>query len=94
MWSMVPEVFCPLVRSHAHKMDQSMMPGLTHITWTSLNIHSFLGRVGNSIALFETFTKHVSLLLVAENPHYGRFFSQPPEVTNMFSLLYVTCRDY
>lgn len=60
MWCMVPEVFCPLAYNHARKVDHSMMPGLTHITWTSLNINSFLDRVEKSIDLFERFTKHVS----------------------------------
>lgn len=59
VWSLVPEVFCPLVCSHARKVDQSMTPGLTHITWSSLNVDSFLHRVEESITLFERFTKEV-----------------------------------
>ena len=34
------------------------------------------------------------LLLLAENTHYMWFLNQPPTVINMFSLLYVTNRDY
>ena len=36
----------------------------------------------------------LELAVVAKNPPYGQFLNWPPAVTIMFSLLYVTCRDY
>jgi len=57
---MVPQTFRQLVRTHLHRLDQTLTPGLTQITWSSLNVPAFLGRVEAGINSFETFVKDVS----------------------------------
>ena len=57
---MVPQTFCQLVRTHLHRLDQTLISGLTQITWSSLNVTSFLNHVETNISAFETFIKDVS----------------------------------
>lgn len=60
VWKMVPDVFQPLMRYHARKVDYSMTAGHSQLTWTSLNVDSFLTKVETAIAQFERLTKQVS----------------------------------
>ncbi len=60
MWGSVPDVFQLLMKYHARKVDYAMTPGLTQLTWTSLNVDSFLTRVETAISQFERLNKQVS----------------------------------
>lgn len=59
MWELVPDVFQLLMKYHARKMDYAMTPGLTQLTWTSLNLEPFLSKVQQAISQFERLTKQV-----------------------------------
>lgn len=56
---MVPDVFHPLIKYHSRKVDYAMTPGVNQLTWTSLNVGSFLEKVEAAIAQFERLTKQV-----------------------------------
>lgn len=56
---MIPEVFCPIMKYHSRKVDYSMTPGLTQITWTSLNADKFLDKVEAELSQFEQLIKQV-----------------------------------
>ena len=60
MLILVPQTFRLLVRTHLRRLDQNLTPALTQITWSSLNVDSFLNRVEKSIKDLETFIKDVS----------------------------------
>ena len=40
-------------------MDAALLPGLTHITWSSLNIQQFLAKVTGVIGEFDRFLQQV-----------------------------------
>lgn len=56
---MVPDVFHALIKYHSRKVDYVMTPGLNQLTWTSLNVGSFLLKVETAIAQFERLAKQV-----------------------------------
>ena len=60
VWELVPDVFQLVMKYHARKMDYAMTPGLTQLTWTSLNLEPFLSKVQQAISQFERLTKQVS----------------------------------
>ncbi len=46
---MVPAAFEPLMGPHLNAVDKSLEPGLTKLTWTSLNINHFVESVYTSL---------------------------------------------
>ena len=58
----MPEVFRPLMKYHMRKVDHAMIAGLHQLTWTSLNLESFLQKIEDAIAQFERLTKQVSVI--------------------------------
>ena len=57
----MPDVFQPLMRYHARKVDFAMTAGLSQLTWMSLNVDSFLIKVETAISQFERLSKQVSV---------------------------------
>lgn len=63
----VADVFHPLMKYHSRKIDYALTPGLTQLTWTSLNVENFLQKVEAAIAQFERLIKQVSSYRIAHN---------------------------
>ena len=41
----IPPAFEPLMGPHISKVDEAIEPGLTKITWTSINVEEYIERV-------------------------------------------------
>ncbi len=76
MVAMVPSIFRTLIRPHLRKLDHTLTPALTQLTWSSLNVNSFLNKMEKNIKNFEIFIKDVSLRReVVKIPSSDKFIS-------------------
>lgn len=54
----IPPAFEPLMGPHIAKVDEAIEPGVTKITWTSINVEEYIEKVherlgeGNNVRIF------------------------------------------
>lgn len=51
--SKIPEIFQPLMAPHLAKLDAALEPGISMLTWTSLNLNSYIESVYDTLREFE-----------------------------------------
>ncbi|EDS37982.1 ciliary dynein heavy chain 5 [Culex quinquefasciatus] len=56
----IPTIFLPLMRTMLIKLEDAFLPGLTTITWMSLNLKDYLNQVEKVIINIEYFVKEVN----------------------------------
>ncbi|XP_035785030.1 dynein heavy chain 8, axonemal-like [Anopheles albimanus] len=55
----IPPIFLPLMRTTLAKLDAAFQPGLTVVTWDSLNIGSYLEQLERTVQRMEHFYKEI-----------------------------------
>eukprot|EP00002_Diphylleia_rotans_P021973 TRINITY_DN428_c1_g1_i1.p1 TRINITY_DN428_c1_g1~~TRINITY_DN428_c1_g1_i1.p1 ORF type:complete len:4548 (+),score=958.95 TRINITY_DN428_c1_g1_i1:229-13872(+) len=61
--SMVPPICHDILQSHLDEVERKLFPGMTSLTWTSMNIDGFLHRVHQSLSKFEELVVKVTDIL-------------------------------
>ena len=56
---MIPELYSRLMIPHVNKVDEAVGPGLTIVTWTSVNIPAYVDSVYKAIAELELLVNRV-----------------------------------
>lgn len=87
MRSKIQPAFEQLLMPHVAKVDEAILPGLTSLSWTSLNIEKYLNRIttalGERLHFTADFHDHI------RNIHYSKW----PQVQYVDTQLY-TCRTF
>jgi dynein heavy chain len=59
VYKMIPELYSRLMIPHVNKVDEAVGPGLTIVTWTSVNIPAYVDSVYKAIAELELLVNRV-----------------------------------
>lgn len=58
----MPKLYLPLLRAQLIKIEKAFEPGLSTITWTSLEIPSYCENIENILDAVDLFVKEASFL--------------------------------
>ncbi|XP_055595824.1 dynein axonemal heavy chain 8 [Uranotaenia lowii] len=56
----IPNIFLPLMRTMLIKLEEVFLPGLTVVTWMSLNLKEYLAEIDSVLIKVENFVKEVN----------------------------------
>lgn len=56
----IPVIFLPLMRTMLIKLEQIFLPGLTIVTWMSMNLNDYMNQVDQVLTRIEQFVKEVN----------------------------------
>ncbi|XP_078614026.1 dynein axonemal heavy chain 5-like isoform X9 [Branchiostoma floridae x Branchiostoma japonicum] len=59
----IPNVLLPLMRPFINHVEEAVQPGLTMLTWTSVNIDTYIGNIYKALNNLELLTKQASDVL-------------------------------
>ncbi|XP_066267666.1 dynein axonemal heavy chain 5-like [Branchiostoma lanceolatum] len=59
----IPNVLLPLMRPFINQVEEAVQPGLTMLTWTSVNIDTYIGNIYKALNSLELLTKQASDVL-------------------------------
>ncbi|XP_028415244.1 dynein heavy chain 5, axonemal-like [Dendronephthya gigantea] len=59
----IPEIVLPLMKPFINKVEDTIKPGLTMLSWTSMNIEGFIDNIQNSLGGLKRLSKEVTDIL-------------------------------